>query len=111
MSRNPTTALRARLDRLEAEVAAGRQQLRAALVAGQPTGALREHLAAAVRERADVADQLAAAYADADAAAGVALAAAARAIAENVAARLAEHDAALTVPAAPAETATQSRRR
>lgn len=101
MSRHPTTALRARLDRLEAEIVAGRQRLRSALVAGESTGALREDLAAAERERAHVADQIAAARADADAAAGTAIVAAAAVIAERVAGRLAEHRAAMTLPAAP----------
>ena len=101
MTRHPVTALRARLDRLDAEIAAGRQQLRAALVAGEPTGAFRERLAAAERERAHVADQIAAARADAEAAAGTAIVAAATVIAERVAGRLAEHRAAMTLPAAP----------
>ena len=63
------TALRARTAEVDAEIAAGQAQLRAALLAGKPTTSIREYLAAADKVRGETEMHLRAAIAAADSAA------------------------------------------
>jgi CHASE3 domain sensor protein len=98
--------LHQRAAEIATEIAAAEQQLRAALLAGEPTTPAREYLKAIRTEEVEAAAAMRDAQARAEADAEAALAAAGNVIADVVLARLAAARAALTVPSRPQRSAT-----